>query len=147
MARGDLASHVAVERRLAAAMRAPDPVARLAPAIARATGRRTISTAERDGVRTNALLVATIRFQRLVRWSLKSKDWFLADTPAFVAAFRRYHRSTPMTAHFPRQEARLFRAWRARQPQARASPPARSAGASATSGGPATRRARRRRRR
>ena len=154
IARGDLASHVAVERRLAAAMRAPDPVARLVPAIARATGRRRISTAERDGIRTNALLVATIRFQRLVRWSLKSKDWFLTDTPAFVAAFRRYHRSTPMTAHFPRQEARLFRAWLARQPrvparqpQAPASPPARSAGASATSGGLATRRARRRRRR
>jgi len=150
--RADRGAHVAAERVLASAMRAPDPVARLVPLIARATGRRAISTAERDGIRTNALLVATIRFQRLVRWSLKSKDWFLTDTPAFVAAFRRYHRTVPMTAHFPRQEARLFRAWLARQPRTlrpprAASPPGRSAAASETSGGPATRRARRRRRR
>jgi len=157
-ARRELAAHVATERALAAAMRAPDPVARLVPRIARASGRRSVSTAQRDGIRTNALLVATIRFQRLVRWSLKSKSWFLADTPAFVAAFRRYHRAVPMTAHFPREEARLFRAWLARQPsmmarqprpqpQLAASPPARSAVASATSGAPATRRARHRRRR
>ena len=150
--RADRGAHVAAERVLASVMRAPDPVARLVPLIARATGRRAISTAERDGIRTNALLVATIRFQRLVRWSLKSKDWFLTDTPAFVAAFRRYHRTVPMTAHFPRQEARLFRAWLARQPRTlrpsrAASPPGRSAAASETSGGPATRRARRRRRR
>ena len=144
VARRDVAAQVTVERGLAAAMRAPDPVARLTPLIARATGRRRISTAERDGIRTNALLVATIRFQRLVRWSLKSKDWFLTDTPAFVAAFRRYHRTVPMTAHFPRQEARLFRAWLR---SGAASPPGRSAAASETSGGPATRRARRRRRR
>jgi hypothetical protein len=124
-------------------MRAPDPVARLISHLTRVSGRRSVSTAERDGIRTNALLVATIRFQRLVRWSLKTKSWFLADTPAFVAAFRRYHRAVPMTAHFPRQEARLFRAWLARA----ASPPARSAVSRATSGVPASTRAGRHRRR
>jgi hypothetical protein len=147
ISRADRAAQIDVERRLAAAMRAPDPVARLSPIVARATGRRSVSIAERDGIRTNALLVATIRFQRLVRWSLKSKRWFIADTPAFVSAFRRYHRAVPMTAYFPRQEARLFRAWLASPAGGAASPPARSAAASATSGGPATRRARRRRRR
>ena len=110
-------------------MRAPDPAARLVADVARATGRRSISTAERDGIRTNALLVATIRFQRLIRWSLRAKSWFLADTPAFVDAFRRYHRAVPMTAHFPRQEARLFRAWLAAAAQC---PAARERGVAAS---------------
>jgi uncharacterized protein (UPF0276 family) len=140
--RAGLAAHLATERLLAAAMRAPDPVARLTSRLARASDRHFVSTAERDGILTYALLVATLRFQRLVRWSLKTKGWFLSDTAAFVAAFRRYHRAVPMTAHFPRQEARLFRAWLARA----AAPPARSAASGATSGVRASTRVRRRRR-
>jgi hypothetical protein len=119
IARKELRAHLSHERALASAMRAPDAVARLTRVLSQPASPgqrpRRLSVAERDGERTTALLVATLRFQRLVRWSLRSRRWFLTDTPAFVAAFRRYHRAVPMTAHFPRQEARLFRDWLARR--------------------------------
>jgi hypothetical protein len=94
------------ERRLAAAMRARDPVAAM----------RAIHPAvDADGVRMSALLVARLRFERLMRGSPEAEASFDRDPAAFARDFHRYHREVPPRAFFPVDEAALFRAWRDRQ--------------------------------
>jgi len=58
-----------------------------------------------------ALLVARLRFERLLRGSPQAEAWFDADPEAFAAAFKRYHAEVPPAAFFPQAEARLFRQW------------------------------------
>jgi hypothetical protein len=96
----------AFERRLAAAMRADDPVAAV---------RKIAPGADADGVRMTALLVARLRFERLLRGSLEAEAWFAADPAAFADAFRRYHAAVPPRAFFPADEGRLFAAWQRRE--------------------------------
>lgn len=107
----------ALERRLAAALRAPDPAAALAaavddPALSPALRRR-VAVVQADGVRLAARLVTRLRFERLVQGSREASAWFDDDPRAFVAAFRRYHAEVPATALFPADEAARFTAWRA----------------------------------
>jgi hypothetical protein len=93
------------ERRMAAAMRAEDPVAAV---------RALHPGADADGVRMTALLVARLRFERLLRGSPDAEAWFDADPAGFARAFRRYHAEVPPWAFFPAEEAALFLAWQAR---------------------------------
>lgn len=106
------------EEIIAAAMIAPDPVAALRaacddPALP-ASLRRALLAADPDGVRMASLLVARLRFERLVRGCPEAEAWFDRDPAGFSAAFRRYHAEVPPSAFFPPAEARLFRRWVAR---------------------------------
>ncbi|MDB4969254.1 MAG: hypothetical protein JWN44_4943 [Myxococcales bacterium] len=92
------------EKELAAAMRAADPVAAV---------RALHPGADADGVRMSALLVARLRFERLVRGSPAAEAWFDRDPADFARAFRRYHAEVAPRAFFPAGEAELFETWRA----------------------------------
>jgi len=98
------------EKQLAAAMRARDPVAAM---------RAIYPGVDADGVRMTALLVARLRFERLMRGSPEAEASFDRDPASFARDFARYHAEVPPHAFFPADEATLFRAWRDRQ----ASPP------------------------
>ena len=102
------------EKQLAAAMRARDPVAAV---------RAIHPGADADGVRLSALLVARLRFERLLRGSPEAEASFDREPAAFARDFARYHAEVPPRAFFPADEAALFRAWRDRRA---APPPARS---------------------
>lgn len=102
------------EKQLAAAMRARDPVAAV---------RALHPGADADGVRLTALLVARLRFERLMRGSPEAEASFDRDPATFARDFQRYHAEVPPRAFFPAEEAALFRAWRDRRA---APPPARS---------------------
>ena len=118
-------AHARYEALVARAMTAEDPVAALRaaaedPALPPAL-RRALLGADEDGVRISALLVARLRFERLLRGSPEAEAWFDRDPAEFSAAFRRYHAEVPPTAYFPPGEARLFRRWiEARSAPARA---------------------------
>jgi hypothetical protein len=66
---------------------------------------------DRDGLRIAALIVARLRFERLIHGSRAAAEWFDRDTRAFTQAFKRYHTGVPPTATFPADEARAFEAW------------------------------------
>jgi hypothetical protein len=105
----------ALERRLAAALRANDPVTALAaaasdPALSPELRRR-VAAVHGDGLRLAARLVTRLRFERLVQGSLRASEWFETDPRSFVAAFRRYHAEVPASAVFPADEAALFAVW------------------------------------
>ncbi len=107
--------HAAYERALARAMVAPDPVAALrAAARSRALPRAlraAFAAADEDGVRIAALLVARLRFERLLRGSPDADAWFARDPASFTEVFRRYHHAVPPRDFFPAAEARRFAAW------------------------------------
>lgn len=67
--------------------------------------------ADADGVRTAALLIAKLRFERLVNGDALVVDEFNADPAGFVARFERYHARVAPSAWHPRAEAALFRAF------------------------------------
>jgi len=69
------------------------------------------AAASEDGVRMTALLVAKLRFERLMQGSRRAGEWFDRDAEGFTAAFRRYHEAVPPTATDPRREAELFERW------------------------------------
>jgi hypothetical protein len=104
-----------LERWLVRAMVSPDPAA----IIARGARdrrlplevRRRLRAADPDGVRLSALLVARLRFERLLNGSAAAGAWFESDPAAFSAAFRRYHAEVPLTAFFPAGEAAAFEQW------------------------------------
>lgn len=109
------AAHARFEAIVAEAMTAADPVAVMTRAARDrrlpAELRRALGAASGDGVRIAALLVARLRFERLLRGSPDAEAWFERDAEGFAAAFRRYHAEVPPTASFPPDEARLFRRW------------------------------------
>jgi hypothetical protein len=109
---------VTFEESYAAALLAPDPV-RALRALARdpalpAETRRRLRAADPDGVRLSALLVARLRFERLLRGSSAAERWYDEDASAFTDAFRRYHHAVPPTAFFPKDEAALWERFLAR---------------------------------
>lgn len=73
--------------------------------------RRAFAQADGDGVELAALLVARLRFERVLRGSPAAERWFDEDPAAFVAAFRCYHHEELPTAFFPAAEGRAFRAF------------------------------------
>ncbi len=110
---------VRFQRALARALLAPDP-ALATRRIARdrrhpADLRRVLHRVDVAGVEMAALLVARLRFERLLRGSPEAEDWFEADPAGFAAAFRRYHGEVPPEALFPAPEAKAFRDWRERR--------------------------------
>jgi hypothetical protein len=64
-------------------------------------------------VALSALLVARLRFERLLRGSPEAEAWFERDPAGFGEAFHRYHAEVPPRAFFPATEAALFQAWQA----------------------------------
>jgi hypothetical protein len=101
---------------MARAITSTDPVAALRSAARdrRLDGelRRRLAAADEDGVRLSALLVARLRFERLIRGSPEAEEWYDADAERFTEAFRRYHAEVAPTAFFPPAEAELFARWR-----------------------------------
>jgi hypothetical protein len=90
-----------------------DPEAELARARRDETVRAALERVDPDGLRLAALLVAKLRFERLLRGCPEAEDWFEDDPIAFAEVFRAYHHEVPPTAFFPPEEAALFRVWRA----------------------------------
>ena len=73
----------------------------------RATG---LAAIDEDGFRISALLVARLRFERLLNGHPAVPDWLDRDAAGFAETFRRYHAAVPPTAFFPPDEARTFTA-------------------------------------
>ncbi len=109
------AEYAAFERTVARALRAADPAAALRTASDDATLpddlRAALRRAAPDGVRLAALLVARLRFERLMRGSDRAAARFERDPRGFADAFRRYHAEVAPTAFLPRDEAGLFEEW------------------------------------
>jgi hypothetical protein len=107
-----------LEELVAGALRSADPRAALAAA-AGDPGlspdlRARLAGAASDGVRVSGLLVAKLRFERLMHGSREAAAWFERDPAGFAGAFRRYHAAVPPAADGPRQEAAAFEAWAVR---------------------------------
>ena len=114
-----LPAHLRSETLLGSALRAADPLGALgrdgptlAPDLAALW-----KGADPDGVRLAALLVAKLRFERLLRGSDALGGWFEREPEAFTAAFRRYHQEIAPTVFWPSEEAAAFERWRASQPR------------------------------
>jgi hypothetical protein len=112
------------EKALAIALTASDPVRAV-----RRMGRderlpmklrRTLVKVRGPNIEMCALLIARLRFERLMRGCPEAEAWFESKPASFAAAFRRYHAEVRPTAFFPPDEAILFRAWdkrvKAREP-------------------------------
>jgi hypothetical protein len=103
----------ALELALAEVLRAPDPVAALdARAVADPALAALAQHVSRDGLRLAALLVARLRFERLVNGSREAERESNDHPEEFARAFRRYHAEVPPSAVFPAAEARTWDAWR-----------------------------------
>lgn len=81
-------------------------------AYAKAALAGTVDADNDDGVRIAALLIARLRFERLLNGSTDAAAEFDDDAEAFVARFQRYHRAVPPTAWNPVDEAALWAAFR-----------------------------------
>ncbi|MGH7149668.1 MAG: hypothetical protein ACREIU_03160 [Planctomycetota bacterium] len=110
-----LEAHRRFEARIADALVSRDPVPLLdrakEDADLPAALREAVAAADPDGLRLTALLVAKLRFERLIRGSSKAGEWFDRDPRGFTEAFRRYHAEVPPTTSEPREETRHFEAW------------------------------------
>jgi hypothetical protein len=103
------------EELLAAALTAVDPcsaldVAACDPRLSQ-TARDRLAAIDKDGFRISALLVARLRFERLLHGHPEVANWLDRDAADFTATFRRYHAAVTPTAFFPPDEARTFSAW------------------------------------
>ena len=109
------AAHARFEVIVEKAMRSRDPVTPIARASRNRSLpidlRRALAHAAGDGARIAALLVARLRFERLLRGSPEAEAWFERDPEGFAEAFGRYHEAVSLTAFFPGAEARAFRRW------------------------------------
>ena len=72
---------------------------------------RVLAAIDKDGFRISALLVARLRFERLLHGHPTVPEWLDRDAADFTETFRRYHAAVPPTAFFPPDEARTFDAW------------------------------------
>ncbi len=106
---------ICLEEGLAVALRAADPERALAELALRCDLgdelRERVASISGEGFRLSALLVARLRFERLVQGSDDASLWFDRDPAGFAAVFRRYHASVPASALFPADEGALFRRW------------------------------------
>jgi uncharacterized protein (UPF0276 family) len=103
------------ERAYGSALCARDPVAAIGRIVAdrdRPDGlRRSLGAADPDGIRLTGLLIAKLRFQRVVNGSRDATRWFMRDGAGFTAAFLAYHRAELPRDHAPTSEAIRFHAW------------------------------------
>lgn len=100
---------------LADALLARDPAAFVRDAAARPEAPAELRAIDADGLRIAALLVAKLRFQRLMNASRSASEWFERDGQGFTAAFKRYHHEVPPAALDPWGERDQFEAWCARE--------------------------------
>lgn len=104
-----------VEQLVATALTARDPSAALAAAARdgrlSTEAKRRLAAIDEDGFRIAALLVARLRFERLLHGHPAVERWLEHDAEGLADAFRRYHAAIAPTAFFPLDEARLFDAW------------------------------------
>jgi hypothetical protein len=97
------------ERVMSSVLTAPDPIVALDALDAEE--REMLEPIDRDGLRMSALLVARLRFERLMHGSGRAGAWFEFDPRSFAQAFKRYHACVPPLSTFPLDEARAFEAW------------------------------------
>lgn len=104
---------------IARALRSPDPVARLRERLADPNldveERARLRAVDEDGFRVAALIVAKLRFERLMQGSARVAHGFALDAQAFADAFREYHEQVPMTSPMPWEEGKSFEDWARRQ--------------------------------
>ena len=100
---------VRYERVMADVLNAPDPIAALE--LLDPDERALLEPIDHDGLRMAALLVARVRFERLMHGSARAGEWFESDPRSFAQAFKRYHACVPPSSTFPLDEARAFEAW------------------------------------
>lgn len=104
-----------IERVLADALTSADPWSTLQRALASdelTPGvRAQLKAIDEDGLRISALLVAKLRFERVMNGSSRAADWFQRDPEAFTDAFRRYHTTVAPTELMPGLEGRRFERW------------------------------------
>ncbi len=98
-ARADALTH---ERRLAAILRAPDPLAVV-------RDDPTLAISGHHGLRLAALLIARLRFERLQHGDDDARRHFDHDPAGFTDRFRRYHECVAPSAAFPQDESALYR--------------------------------------
>lgn len=107
--------HDAYTRTIASLLRAPDPAAALQAVLAAPETspqlRALLAQVAPDGLRMSALLVAQLRFNRLLNGSGAAAEAFDADPRGFSARFKAYHQEVPPRADNPVQEADDYRAW------------------------------------
>lgn len=103
------------EEILSRALLAGDPWKELQVAIedpgTPASVRETLGQVDEDGLRISGLLVAKLRFERLMNGSRRAAEWFEKDPGDFTETFRCYHSAVAPTEMFPSREARQFEAW------------------------------------
>jgi hypothetical protein len=102
------------ERRLADAVCSDDPAAQRAlcgdPELVSWLGSG-LQHAHEDGFRIAALLVARLRFERLLHGSRTAGQAFEDDARTFTERFRLYHVAVPACATTPAEEAEQFEHW------------------------------------
>jgi hypothetical protein len=106
---------VRFEKSLAIALTAADPV-RAVRRLGRDPRlpmplRRNLRKVRGPNIEMCALLIARLRFERLLRGCPEAEAWFEENPATFAVAFRRYHAEVRPTAFFPPDEATLFRGW------------------------------------
>lgn len=101
----------ALQATLAGLLRARDPAAALAAVAAQPDADPRLAAVDADGLRLAALLVAKLRFQRLLSASPAAAEWFERDGRGFTEAFRAYHEGSPSPALDPWGEAAAFARW------------------------------------
>lgn len=109
------AEYARLESLLADALRAEDPVAAF-QRVGEDEGltdelRVALGSADPEGVRIASLLVARLRFERVMQGSREAGNWFERDPRAFTAAFRSYHRDTAPRSLLARDEGDAFAFW------------------------------------
>ena len=111
----DSALHRQYEELIHRVLRNPDPARAMQAAREQLPENHPIAAAlsqvDKDGLRMTALLMAKLRFERLVQGSEQANRWFEEDAEGFALAFRNYHAEIPMRAFFPREEAADFARW------------------------------------
>jgi len=104
-----------IEALLARILRQTDPVAALARVVTEKPLPRPVIAAlgalAPDGLRITALLVARLRFERILRTSAQAEAWFDTDTAGFTAAFARYHAAVAPGAIDGEPEGARFERW------------------------------------
>ncbi len=109
---GPGAAHREYELRIARALRAPDAIAALRveradPSLSPVVADMLAAVDER-GFQLGALLVAKLRFERILRGSRAAEAWFDAAPAEFSHRFAAYHAAVPPTAVFPDAEVDTF---------------------------------------
>ena len=104
-----------LEKVVATALCSADPAAALRtaqedPALPAAI-RTALAHANTDGFAISALLIARLRFERLMQGCPLAIHWYASNAEEFTAAFKRYHTSTPSRFLMPSEEAATFERW------------------------------------